>query len=528
MGPDDGNALGSLLPVVQRRWRMILVCVFLGAATAIGFSLREQKEYTASSVLLFRDPGFDQQLFGNQVFLPNTDPTTQEPTNLELVSLPIVIARTAAALHLRASDIKSAVSVSGVGQANVAKISATDPTPARAAQIATTYAQQYVLFRQEMDRAQIAGAQRLVDRELSAMAPAQLRTANGQALQTRAGELSELAALQTGNAEVEQPASIPASPSSPRTGRNGILGVMLGLLVGVGLAIIAERSDRRIRDLAELEEVYGLPILGSAPISRGLAHAGTAPLPSADAEAFGLLRARLRYFNVDRDVRSLLVTSALPQEGKTTIALNLAIAQAAGARAEVVLVEADLRRPSVATRLGIESGPGLSEVLSANASLDAAIRRVLVPRNGNGNGNGATANLMVITAGAVPPNPGELVESRAMIDLLSALHERFDLVIVDTAPISLIPDAIPLIRLVTGVLVVGRIGLTTRDAARQLRVQLDGLRAPVLGVIANAASPRTFPYVHYRDDYRPRSHVEALEAEPAKSAADGAARASRR
>ena len=514
MGTDDSIAVASLLPVVRRRWRMILGCLVLGAVAAISFSVHEQKQYTASSVLLFRDPGFDQQLFGNQVFLPSTDPTTQGPTNLELVSLPVVASRAAAALHLSTSAVNSAVSVSGVGQANVAKISATDPFPARAAQIATTYAEQYVLFRQQMDRAKISGAQRLVERQLQSMTPAQRDRPNGQALQNRANELSELAALQTGNAEVEQPATIPKSPSSPRTMRNGILGALLGLLVGIGLAFVAERADRRIGDSSELEDIYCLPVLGAVPTSLDVARAEIVPPAGVGAEAFGLLRARLRYFNVDRDLRSLLITSSVPEEGKTTIAMNLAIAQAAPGHAEVALVEADLRRPSLAARLGIERGPGLAQILSKNAPLDAATRHVAVPRTADE--HGATASLTVITAGGVPPNPAELLESRAMVDLLSALHERFDLVIVDTPPISIVPDAIPLIRLVTGVLIVSRIGVTTRDAARQLRAQLSSLNAPTLGVISNGEPANSFPYAHYRHYYPPNSaRAVALNGTPA-------------
>jgi polysaccharide biosynthesis transport protein len=483
---DDNSAREPLLVVVRRRWLVILACTVFGGAAAFGFSQLEHREYTASSLLLFRNPGFDQQLFGYQALQPNTDPTRLASTNMELVSLPIVASQTAAVLHMSASDVSSAITVSGVGQADVAQVNATDPSPVRAARIANTYAQQYVLYRQHADRAEIAGAQHLVQTQLQSMTPAQRIGTLGQGLQTRAQELEEIAALQTGNAEVVQPAGIPTSPSAPNTKRNGILGLLLGLLLGVGLAFVAERLDRRLRDVSELEEAYGAPVLGAVPASARFALAGTDPLAPREAEVFALIRSRLRYFNVDHDVRSLLVTSAVPGEGKTTIALNLAIAEAMAGNAKVLLLEADFRRPTLARRLGIQRGPGVGEILSRNISLDAAFQHVYVPRAGNGVGE--TATFTVLTAGALLANPTELVESHAMVELLAALSELFDLIILDSPPTSVVPDAIPLTRLVSGVVIASRLRVTSRDAAHQLRDQLIKLQAHTLGVIANAAS----------------------------------------
>ena len=484
------------LPSIRRRWRIILLCVVLGGAGAVGFSLLQRSQYTASSVLLFRNTGFDQQLFSNQLFLPSADPTSVTPTNIELVSLPIVASRTAAALHLNRSEITSAVKISGVGQTNVAQISATDPSPARATLIANTYARQYVLFQQQRDQSQISAAYHLVERQLASMTPAQRSGASGQTLQSRATELAALAAIQTGNAEVVQPATIPTSPSAPKKKRNALLGTLVGLLLGIGLAFLAERFDRRIRDSSELEAAYGVAVLGNVPISPELADSrDRAVLCGASTKGIELLRARLRYFNVDRDVRSLLITSAMPDEGKTTIALNLALAEVEAGNSKVILVEADLRRPTLAHRLGLPFSPGLSEVLSSNATLDVASRRVHIPRDGIQ--NGAAATFTILTAGSVPPNPVELVESRAMIDLLTTLSERYDMVIVDTPPTSLFADAIPLMRLVRGVVIVSRVGVTTRDAAHQLREQITKLDVPTLGVVENGASPRQLRYAQY-------------------------------
>ena len=517
----ENSALDQFLVVVRRRWRLIGACVVLVAAAAIIFSLLQRDQYTASGSLLFSNTQFDQELFGSNFTTSSVDPTREAATNIDLVSLPTVAARTAAVLHLPKDVVRSETSVSGEGQADLASISATDPSPVRAALIANTYLQQYVLFRQQADRSKISGAQNLVQQEIAELPSAQRNGPVGQSLQNRADQLRVLAALQTGNAEVVQAAGVPTAPSSPDIKRNGILGAALGLLLGLGLAFLAERLDRRVRDVSELEEAYGVPVLGSVPESACYANAATEPLPPIEGEAFALLRARLRYFNVDRDIRSLLVTSATPGEGKTTVALNLALAEAVAGNTSVVLVEADLRRPALRQRLHIEPRAGLAEILSRNATVDEALIHAEVPRRANG--NGSAPGFSIIPAGSTPPNPGELVESHAMIDLLSALSERFDLVIIDSPPTALVSDAIPLLRLVSGVVIVSRIDVTTRDASKHLRDQLRKLRAPTLGVIANAVPLKSrgyYGYGYYGNGYEPDRAEDAVETSsefPARS-----------
>jgi len=486
---EQASSLEQMLLVLRRRWKMLALCVVLAAAGSTAFSLLQQKGYTASASLLFQNTQFDQELFGSN-FTPGVqDPAREQATNLDLVSLPVVVGRTAAALRLGSGLVSSEVSISSVGQANIAQVSVTDPDPVRAARIANTYAQEFVLFRQRADRAKIAGAQALVNQELAALPPSQRYGSVGTTLQNRANQLGALAALQTGNAEVVQPAGVPRSPSTPQTKRNAVLGALLGLLLGMCLVFVSERLDKRIRDPTELESAYGIPVLGVVPESHAYELAGTTPLPSVDTEAFALLRARLRYFNVDREVRSLLITSSTPGEGKTTVALNLAIAEATAGTGKVVLVEGDMRRPALAKRIGLKPVPGLAELLSHNATLDSVIHEVAVPRDTDDE-PAAGPSFSVIVAGTIPPNPAELMESRAMADLLSTLAKRFDLAIIDTAPTLAVSDAIPLIRLVSGVLVVTRMNSATRDFARHLSEHLAKLNAPTLGVVANAMSVR--------------------------------------
>lgn len=493
---EERNVGEHVLAGLPRRWRVIALGAVLGGVLAIGFSLLQPTQYTATSSVLFGAPGFDQVLFGSSTSsLPSSDPNVAGATNIDLASLPTIAARTAAALHLSASIVQSEISVSGVGQADVAQISATDSDPRRAARLANTYAQQYVSFRALADQAKVYAAATLVAKELAALSPAQRANPVGRSLQNRANQLRVLAALQTGNAQVVQSAGIPTAPSSPNKKRDGLFGVLLGLLLGVGVAVALERLDQRLRDPSEMEQAYGVPVLGTVPLNPVLDRVGIEPLPAPENEAFALLRARVRYFNVDQDLRSLLITSANAGEGKTTVALNLALAEVSAANTKVVLIEADLRRPALAERLGIKPEPGLAEVLSRNAPLKTALREVRIPRAHGQNGNGATEMLAVIPAGGLPPNPTQLLGSRTMVDLLSTLAERFDLIIIDSSPISAVPDAIPLMRLVSGAVIVSRSDVVTRSAAIDLRKELEKLSVPTLGLVANAVPARRTPYI---------------------------------
>lgn len=500
----------QVLNVMRRRWWVVLLCTAIAGFASIAVSLTQQRLYAASASLLFRDPGFDQMLFGTSLLPSNTDPTIQSGTNVDLASLPLVATLTSGALNgeLSPSQVRAEVAVTPAGQSDIVNIQVTDPSPSRAALIANTYARQFISFRQQADRAKIAGAQRDVKQQLAALSPAEQARGVGQALVNRANELGTLAALQTGGAELAQAAS--AGSRSSKTERNGILGVLLGLILGVALVFLVERLDRRLREPSALEHAYGVPVLGVIPEAAAYAAPLSQPLPARQAEAFALLRARLRYFNVDREVRSILVTSAAPEEGKTTVALNLALAEAAAANSSVVLVEADLRRPTMAKNVGVFAGPGLAELLSRNVRLDDALQQIALP--GHSNGSASRAALSIITAGAIPPNPAELLESRAMTELITTLTEHFAHVIIDSPPMSVVSDAIPLVQRVSGVVVVSRVGRSTRDGARHLSQQLKNLTAPTLGVVANAVSAKGRGYYDYEYGYTPSN--EPGDAEP--------------
>jgi capsular exopolysaccharide synthesis family protein len=483
------------------------------------FSLLQTKEYTADASLLFRDPGFDQRLFGSSVD-QTPDPTREAATNITLVSLKAVAERTAATLAgsgLSADEISNKVSVESQGQSDVASVQATDNDPKVAATLANAFAESYITFRRDADRRKVQQARKLVEADFADLSLAEQQGDEGQSLQRQISRLSTLEALQTGNAELVQRATVPNSPSSPKTVRNTVFGWIVGLLFGLGLAAILERQDRRLRKPQEFEETFGLPVLTEVPENRSLARSdnGRGGLLAAEESPFQMLRTRLRYFNVDRDIRSLLVTSAAPAEGKTTVAWNLA-ASAASAGLRAILVEADFHQASIAGRTGAQPRPGLSELLSGQSKMLTAVQQVTIENRQNGEGQ--ARRLELIVSGSHPPNPVELLESEGMAELLEKLRADHDLVVIDSPPLPILADAIPLVKMVDGVIVVGRVNKTTRDQAQALQAQLDSLDAPVLGVVANRAARGKGYYGYYRRGHTLTSTTAVSSSENDSSA----------
>jgi receptor protein-tyrosine kinase len=181
------------------------------------------------------------------------------------------------------------------------------------------------------------------------------------------------------------------------------------------------------------------------------------------------------------------VTSHAAGAGKSTIAWNLARVTASSSN--VLLLETDLRNPTLARQHRLPVGPGLAELLTHQVELDDAIQSKPLSVGSNG-ARAPERKLDVIVSGAAPPNPAELIESQTMRDVLSQLTERYDLIVIDTAPVGVVSDAYPLLQKVDGVIVVARMGESTRDSAERIREQLDRLDAPVLGVVANAVKVR--------------------------------------
>ena len=306
-GSVNVGLLEDVLKFLRRRVWLIVLCAVLGGGGALGLSLAQTPTYSATANLLFLSSQPGQELFGNTYVAPVLDPQRAAATNEQLVSLPLVRQLTAAALRGRvsAARIGSEISIVGGGEADIVSIVATDPNPQTAALIANTFARQYVEFRRNADRAQFEQAQALVAAQLRH--PRSLSSAELSALQQRSEQLQILASLQTGNTELVQEASPPTAPSHPTTRLNVALGILVGLLAGLLAAFLLERFDRRISDADQLAEVYELPLLGLIPKNVHYNHLGDVHLPAGLREPFWMLRVQLRYFNVDRKLKTVLV-----------------------------------------------------------------------------------------------------------------------------------------------------------------------------------------------------------------------------
>jgi capsular exopolysaccharide synthesis family protein len=380
-------------------------------------------------------------------------------------------------------------------------VTAKDKSAPSAAALATTFAREFVNFRRRAERARLLKAQDLVQKRYQALSPQDKASPDGLILRERAQQLRVLASLENGDVDLVQPAKVPGAASYPKPNRDAILGLIAGLLLGIALALIWERLDRRLMSPDEVEELFERPVLGAIPKSRSLARdQQERVLPPDAAEAFRMLRANLRYFNVDREVRSVLITSGAPGDGKSTVSWNLALA-AADAGERVLLIEADLRHPSLGANLNGYRGAdrGLSVLLSGSESLPNVV--VQVPTRQDGQAGSRTMD--VLFAGPLPPNPTDLIESRAMENLVKDAESQYDLVVIDTPPTSVVSDAIPLTSKVSGVIIVNRLAKSTRDSATLLKRQLDNLRAPTLGVVINAlgGEGRQYGYGYGYGDY---------------------------
>lgn len=487
------DSFERILETLTRRVKLIAICTIVGTVSAVGFSLLQEKQYTASASLLFRDPQFAQSVFGTDAqSFASVDATRQAATNLVLASLKTVSQRTATVMtdsELTADDIDSAIEVTAQGESDVVSVSATALDPETARSLADTFARQFIVVRANADKDKLLLAKQLADREFSRLDPAEQVGPRGEQLSRGAEKLGILASLQTGNAELVQTAELPTSPSSPKTARNALVGLMTGLLLGIGLAFLAERLDRRLRKPEDAEEAFGLPVLGSIPQSKTLgkpdSESRNDSLPFAESEAFRMVRASLRYFSIDHDIQTVLIVSERAGEGKSTVSWNLASVAALTSR--VLLVETDLRRPRLATKYGLTPGPGLAELLTHQVALDDVIQNVTQTHSAarNDKTGDEEGRLDVVVGGFPPPNPAELLESESITTIISGLRGQYDLILMDSAPIGVVSDALPLAKYADGVLLVTRLDQSTRDSARRLKETLLRSQAQLLGIIAN-------------------------------------------
>jgi polysaccharide biosynthesis transport protein len=334
-------------------------------------------------------------------------------------------------------------------------------------------------------------------------------------------EAGVTAGLRSNNIREVDIARTPGSPAEPNIPRNLGFAFVLGLTSGVGLAFLLEGIDNTVRTPEQAQAISGLPSLGMIPMGsknsadngskRGLIVTGTKePVElvtqsrpqSQMAESYRALRTSLLLTTLGAPPKTILITSALPREGKTTTSINTAVVLAQkGTR--VLLIDADLRRPSIHKALGLGPRVGLSNVLTGGATLQqATIRSSVLP------------NLYILPAGTPPPNPAELMASAQMLDLLAELREQYDHVIVDTPPTLSVTDAVVLSTRVDAVVLVIRSAQTTKPALRRSRDILAQVNARVAGVLLNAVdldSADYYYYYEYQGKYGQRYYDENMD-----------------
>jgi receptor protein-tyrosine kinase len=291
---------------------------------------------------------------------------------------------------------------------------------------------------------------------------------------------------------IEQRASIPPSPVVPNIPRNIAVGLLLGVVLGIGLAVLRDVLDNTVKTRENLENITRTGIVGSIPLDRERRKQAAIAFEndnSAIAEAFRKLRTNLQFLAVDNPPRVIVCTSSMPSEGKSTTAINIALALAENDH-NVVLVDGDMRRPTLHKYLDLVGSVGFSTVLSGRANLDEALQKTQFP------------GLTVLTSGAIPPNPSELLGSLTAKKLLAELRANFDYVIVDSTPLLAVTDAAILAAGSDGALIMARFGQTKHEQVSHAVESLQGVGARLLGAVftmmpTRGSSSYTYHYTYY-------------------------------
>jgi succinoglycan biosynthesis transport protein ExoP len=434
--------LNDYLTVLRRRWVSALVVALAVVVASVAYSLAVPAQYTASTQLFFglRAGSTAADLVQGSTFTEN-----QMASYEAVAKSPLVLDKVVSSLGLSTTSDELAARVNANASLGtvVLKISVTDTNSVAAADIANAIGQQLIAT-------------------VGSLAPQQSDGA------------------EVVRATVLTPASVPLNQSSPNVLRNIALGIALGLLLGVGFALLRNFLDTKIREEQDVQAITEAPVLGSIALDKNVTEH---PLIVADhphsaaAEAVRRLRTSLQFVGDGSEGETLVVTSSLAGEGKSVLSVNLATSMAdAGAR--VILVDANLRRPSAASLLGVEGATGLSSILAGHAELDDVVQAW------------GDSTLAVLPSGPIPPNPSELLGSAAMFELLARLTSSYDVVLLDTPPVLPVADATILTRMVGGAIVVAGADRLHRRQLRDSLANLEAVGAHVYGVVLNKVAKR--------------------------------------
>lgn len=498
-----------------RKWTILLVAALV-IGSALFFSYQQTPRYTAESRVLVA------ALATNPGDLYAPIPTLE--TEIEVLrSEPVAdLVREDLGTTQTPQGLLGGLTATIVTDSDVIIVAynATDPTFARDA--STSFAQNYLGYRRQQALEALLASQQAIEERLE-FVQTQMSDLDEEIADARAaGESQEARVLQTqrtalvarlgvlqqqlsdvqpdatvrrGGGQVIQPASVPTSPSSPDHIRNGLLAAFLGLALGIGLAFLRERLDDRFRGRADVERALEAPVVATIPKFK--AHKDprrrvvvlTDPKGSS-TEAYRSLRTNLQFILMQRNIKSLLITSASAGEGKTVTATNLGVALAQAGQ-KVLLISADLRKPTLEKYFGLERGEGLSTLLmDPNANSWNLIRDTNVQ------------NLRLLPSGGIPHNPAELLTSARMGELIKEFEAIFDVILFDAPPVLPVADASVLGSHLGGAIIVVDAGETNRTAVVHAREELERVGTSILGSVLNAFDPSSSPYYYYEPYYR--------------------------
>lgn len=526
----EKESLGYYLRVIrERKWWIIAVVLLLLAVAGVRSLVLAVPSYTATSGVVRLTSSLDQALFNTQVFQLR-DIRRELETGAEVIKVGLVAELVKEELQSSrsAGSLRGMVTATPKVDADIIDITAVSSDPEEAAAVANSFAKQFIFYRQAADRAALSQARGKIEEQLAGMTPAERASERGVVLGEKSEELGILESMQTGGFEIMRLAGVPGSPSSPRPLRSAILALAVGLFMGGLLAFAVDYLDRRVKTEDALEREFGLPVLATIPRVRRLLvpaeHTpARQPMGFSDSsphfvESFRALRSNLKYFEFDRQIRTIAITSGRPREGKTVTTVNLAVSLAlSGAR--VAVVEADLRRPMLHRYFHLSPGMGVSDVLAGKRTLEEVIRRVSIDYLRGGKARTETdavqrleRNVLCLTSGALPPNPGELMGSQQMKKLIEDIAALADYVLIDTPPILVVADALSLVGLVDGVIVCSRLNSSTIDEVRQVRTLLQRTGAHTLGLVAGGGRQ---PKRGHDDSYGYFVSEKSLDLSPA-------------
>lgn len=513
MGSERGGELGlrDYVQILRRRKALIALVVVLFTVPTLVISLLQTPLYAGEAELLLL-PRNSETLFD-----PNsgvrTDPGREVQNEIRILkSQPV---RDAVRTELGSAP---KVSVTPDGQTDIIVVTARHAEPQRAAQLANAYSTAYIEYRRKQAVDDVLAASQQIQSKISDLQK-QIDTASAgaprdslvqaQALfKQKLDQLQVDGALKRGGAQLVTPATVPTQPVSPQPLRNGVVAAVAGLLLGLGLALVREFLDDSVKTKDDFERVApGVPVLGLIPVVSAWRGKETPYLVSLDdpnspaAEAYRTLRTSIQFLGLDQPMRTLQVTSANPQEGKTTTLANLAVALARSG-STVAIVCCDLRRPRIHEFFGLDNEVGFTSVLLGKVGLAGAMQEV--PDQ---------ARLSLLASGPLPPNPSELLSSKRTVEVLGSLQAEYDIVLIDAPPVLPVTDALVLSGRVDATLLVAVAGATTRKEAARTVELLRQVDAPLVGAVLNGVDTEG-SYGYAYQSYRYESSVGRREPAP--------------